>query len=194
MSMLLSFQNKVTVRRLCTGNEPRAKFRNQLPPRYNSGVLFTVCCCYFKTSCLPLNNKHAWAFGFPTSLLMRLVIPQGVWTGYPRQGLWRWSGSVDHHFPEFRTISAGALWALHGAKKIKGRNKPFPNHRWGKWVFFSSEVLSFNDFPPTHWNLPILSLVIEPSLARYVDTYLNHMDILLFYDGMTCLNFTLNLF
>lgn len=184
----------MTIRRLRTGSDPCAKFRNQLPPHYNSGGLFTVSCYYFKTSGLPLNNKHAWAFGFPTNLLMCLVILQGVWTGYPRQGLWRWSGSVDHHFPEFRAISTGALWALHGAKKVKGCNKPFPNHRWGKWMFFFSEVLSFNHFPPTHRNLPIPSLVTEPSLARCVVMCLNHMNILLFYDEMTGLNFTLNLF
>lgn len=67
-------------------------------------------------------------------MLICLLTLQGVWTGYPRQGLWRWSGSVDHHFPEFRAISPGALWALHGAKKVKRHNKSFPNHRWGKWL------------------------------------------------------------
>lgn len=128
-------------------------------------MIQVVCLLYLatsiKTSCLPLNNKHPWAFGFPANLLMHLVTLQALRTGYPRQGLWRWSSSVDHHFPEFRAVSTGALWAFHGAKKVKGRNKTFPKHWWGKWMFIFSEVLSFNHFPPTHWNVLIPSLVID---------------------------------
>lgn len=52
-----------------------------------------ICLLYLattvRTSWLPLNNKHAGAFGFPADSLMCLVTLQDLWAGYPRQGLWR---------------------------------------------------------------------------------------------------------